>query len=366
MRGISICCLTLLAAAGAATGSGALASSGAAPCRMTVPGAVIEETAAFGEIRCALPARAPVRAVARRGATAVNVPVRRLSPTRLRLTIVVPTPGRWTVTARLGPVMLAPRRIGVQRLPLREAFRVALDGDTLLVADAGGGRGRVVRIDPATGERSIVAGSDRLGRVYDVETSDEGLLVVVPDRLLRLRAGKAQVVASGLRGATDLAVVGDGTGYVVEADANRVRRVDLATGRLTAVVERGLDQPLAVAATRDGALYVADGHSGNDGQVRRIDGSGTLLPVIDGLALPVAVGVLPGDRLLVVDHVGHDANGSVLVYRGPELVEALAARTVPAPTSAVVARDGAVYVTSFAQPGVGRLDAAGRLRDLAP
>jgi hypothetical protein len=63
--------------------------------------------------------------------------------------------------------------------------------------------------------------------------------------------------------------------------------------------------------------------------------------------------------------VSHAGNGSVLVYRGSELVETLADRSVRSPTSACVGRDGSVYVTSFGPAKVGRL-VAGSLVPFGP
>ena len=86
---------------------------------------------------------------------------------------------------------------------------------------------------------------------------------------------------------------------------------------------------------------------------------------VSGLVLPISLAVLANDRLLVVDHVSHGGRGSVLVYSGSRIVETLADRSVRAPTSACVARDGAVYVTSFELPQVGRL-VGGALVPLGP
>jgi DNA-binding beta-propeller fold protein YncE len=250
---------------------------------------------------------------------------------------------------------------GVQ---IAEPIRVSLEPEgTLLVADIGQGRGKVVRVSPKTGARTVVPGTTGLGRVFDAVRRGRAVYVVADSRLLRVEQGRAKVVARGLRGPTDVALEPGGTALVAESQADRVVRVSLATGRVTPVVTRGLSQPLAVARGADGAVYVADGHSGTDGRVRRIERDGSLTPLIDGLVLPSSVEVLAGGRLLVVDHVAHEGKGSVFVYDGPNRAETLAERSIAAPTSATVARDGTVYVTSFGTPRLGRL-VGGRLRAL--
>ena len=88
-----------------------------------------------------------------------------------------------------------------------------------------------------------------------------------------------------------LAVAGDGTLYIADTAAHRIRRVDAATGIITTIAGTGepgfsgdggpavaarLDVPIHVALGPDGALYVADG---SNQRVRRIDPSGVIRTV---------------------------------------------------------------------------------------
>ena len=67
---------------------------------------------------------------------------------------------------------------------------------TLLVAD--GSSGRIVRVDPRTGERSVV--EHGLGSVWGVAYGPGGLYALTDTKVLLFRGGHSQVVARGLRG----------------------------------------------------------------------------------------------------------------------------------------------------------------------
>src|SRR5262249_62396329 len=88
---------------------------------------------------------------------------------------------------------------------------------TLLVAD--GSSGRVLRIDPRPGRRTVLAG--RLARVYDVELGPDGVYVSTATKVIRFAGGRRRTVASGLHAPIGIAVAQDGTLYLAEATANR-------------------------------------------------------------------------------------------------------------------------------------------------
>jgi DNA-binding beta-propeller fold protein YncE len=259
----------------------------------------------------------------------------------------------------------------VQAPPLVEAYRVVVEPrGTLLVADGGRGGGRIVRVDPATGRRRLVAGTGghafagaggparraSLGRVTDVALGPGGSIYAIADRrVVRIaRDGRLDVVAR-FDAALGLAVDRRGTIYVTDDEGGRLLRVDPRTHRTTTVA-RGFAQPIGVAIARDGSVLVASGHDG--GRVERLAADGSRARVVDGLALAAFVTVSPDGSLLVVDHVRHDGRGRVLRVSPAGRVESLSAGRIPAPTSAAAAPDDQIYVTTFGRPALGRLDPA--------
>ena len=240
-----------------------------------------------------------------------------------------------------------------QAAPLHEPYQlVAEPRGTLLVAD--GGSGRIVRVDPRTGARTVYA--QGLGRVFDLEYGPGGLYVATTSRVLRIGATRL-VLASGLRDAVGLAVDGDGGVYVVESAANRVVRIDPATRRRTVVAAAGLDQPIGVAVTADGTVFVSDSHHG---RVVRIGAGGALELVRDGFALPAGL-TASDNSVYVVDHVRHDAFGKIVRLRADGSAATISAGKIKAVTGVAVGRGGVIYATSFEPPYVGRLARNGAL-----
>lgn len=108
--------------------------------------------------------------------------------------------------------------------------------------------------------------------------------------------------------------VADGALYVADADARRVVRLDLATGRAAPITcaERAWDMPMAVAVVHGGAIYVAD--AGAAAVVRVAGGRCTVLGR-GALERPTGVAVI-GARIYVVDPPRHVV--VVLDERGAE------------------------------------------------
>jgi sugar lactone lactonase YvrE len=150
------------------------------------------------------------------------------------------------------------------------------------------GAGRLDRIDPKTGKRSVVAS---IARPYAVARSSAGAVFVsAADGIWRVGAGAPQrvaeasdvgpiavgrsgdvfylagaslyrmgadaAVANGVDGAHGLAVTSSGALLVSDTDRNRVVRVDPASGVLSVVARVGGPRGLAVAA--DGSIFVVD------------------------------------------------------------------------------------------------------------
>src|SRR5689334_12207083 len=113
---------------------------------------------------------------------------------------------------------------------------------TLLVAD--GDSGRIVRIDPRTGRRSIFAKG--LGQAYGLALGPDAVYVSTETTVVRLAAGNRETVARGLHHPIGLAVATDGTIFVADSETNRVLRFDAVTRKRTVIASTGLDQPLGV------------------------------------------------------------------------------------------------------------------------
>jgi sugar lactone lactonase YvrE len=242
-----------------------------------------------------------------------------------------------------------------QAAQLTAPFQLAVEArGTLLVAD--GDSGRVVRVDPRTGQRSVFARG--LGHVYGVAVGRAGVYVMTATKVLLYHGAKKTVVARGLSFPRGLAVGPDGTVYVSESEDNRVDAFSPA-GKRTVIASASLDQPLGLALTPDGSLLVCDSHHG---RIVRVGDGGSLTTVLDGLVLPVGLSVSATGDVYVADHVEHGQPGTVVRLRANGTKTILSAGTIVSLSGVAVGRGGVVYVSSFFAPYVGRLDAAGRLK----
>lgn len=230
---------------------------------------------------------------------------------------------------------------------------VVQPGGALLVAD--GSSGRIVRIDPRTGARSVFARG--LGSVFDLKYGPGGLYAVTATQVVRFAGGTRTTLVRGLKDPFGLAVAPDGTIYVAEQTRDRVLRFDPVTRARSVVAQEGLDQPLGLALLGD-RLLVADSHHH---RIAAVGEGGTLEPVVEGLALPVNVTVA-GGAVYAVDHVEHGRPGR-LVRLAPDGTKTVI-RTNVRSLSGVAVRGGTLYVSSFEAPFVGRLTAAGTLKPI--
>ena len=249
--------------------------------------------------------------------------------------------------------------------PMREAYRVFVEpSGKLLVADGAGGAGRIFRVNPATDRRTVVAGTggrafrlrarasrSSLGRVTDVASKNGIVYAIASSRLIKIDRRGKPVLLARFPAALSMAIAPDGSIYVTNDVGGRVLR--FRRGHVQTVA-RGFSQPIGVAVTRDGAVYVTSGHDG--GRVERLDRDGARTTVLGGLKLPVYLSTAPDGSLLVVDHVSHTSNGTLLRLESDGTVTTLSSGVVPAFSSAAEAPGGAIYVSSFLRPAVGRLE----------
>ena len=226
---------------------------------------------------------------------------------------------------------------------------------TLLLAD--GASGRIVRVDPKTGRRTVFAKG--LGRVYALAYGPDGLYASTATKVVRFSAGKQRTVVHGLHDPAGLAVARDGTIFVAEETANRVVRFDAGTRKRTVLASTGIDQPLGIALDAGGSVLVADSHHG---RIVRVGADGALEPVLEGLGLPVALTPAPDGTVYVVDHVEHGSTGKILRLRADGTTDLVSGGKIRDLSGVAVGRTGTLYATSFRAPFVGRLDASGALR----
>jgi sugar lactone lactonase YvrE len=114
--------------------------------------------------------------------------------------------------------------------------------------------GQVSRYRPAASETDVLA--DGFDQLYGVALSPEEVLFAElgTGRLLSLRAGGVETLASNLREPVGVATDGDGACLVAEAGAGRVVKVN---GSRVDTVVTDLERPQGICI-RDGVLYIVD------------------------------------------------------------------------------------------------------------
>jgi sugar lactone lactonase YvrE len=258
----------------------------------------------------------------------------------------------FAVLAAVLALAAAPPRVA----PVTAPFQAVVEPlGTLLVAD--GASGRIVRIDPRSGRRSLFAKG--LGQAFGLALGPDGVYVSTETTVVRLAGGKWETVVRGLHHPIGLVVAKDGTIFVADSETNRVLRFDADTRKRTVIASTGLDQPLGLALRSDGALLVCDSHHG---RVVRIGEHGTLENVLEGLSLPVAVTAAPGGVVYVSDHVEHGVTGTILRLHPSGKTDLVSVGKITSLSGVAVGRGGALYATAFSAPFIGRVDRSGALR----
>jgi len=194
-------------------------------------------------------------------------------------------------------------------------FGVGLDTNGLLyVVDRDAfnitnqGSGGVIRVDPATGQQTVVSVRDNLESPMGMAVEANGDVVAASffgDSIVRVdpATGAQSLVATNglLSGPIGLVVETNGNLLVADSDAPAVLRVDPASGAQVSVSQAGLfNQPSGVAVEADGHIVVADIGAGS---LFRIDpATGAQSVVTAALTLPFGVAVEADGSLLVTDH----------------------------------------------------------------
>ncbi len=224
---------------------------------------------------------------------------------------------------------------------------------TLLINTVAGPRGL-----HAYRPNSVAVASN--GTVYMSDPTHNSVFRVATDGTLLPFAGPGegqagfggdggQAAAAQLGGPSGLAVVSDGSLYIADRLNHRIRKVDGTTGIITTVAGDGtsgdsgdngqataaqLNQPIGVAVTSDGTLYIADAFNH---RIRKVDGATGIITTLAG----DGTGAYGGDN--------GPATDAQLFY----------------PTGVAVASDGTVYIADWNNHRVRRVASTGTITTLA-
>ena len=135
--------------------------------------------------------------------------------------------------------------------------------------------------------RGLAAGAS--GELY-VTTSGGGVASYHPV------SHASAVLANELNELYGLACTADGTLIVAEGGGGRILGINPATKEVS-VLASGLSHPTGIVAGSDGSCCVSET---GKGRVVRIDSSGTITPMVEGLKEPQGLAVR-GDELLILD-----------------------------------------------------------------
>jgi streptogramin lyase len=259
-----------------------------------------------------------------------------------RARLVFPAAGRWTLTARAGGSASRLATVTVRRpakTPLLFTWPTSVDVESdasLLVVE--NGAGRVDRVRPATGKRTVIASG--LAQPYAVATGLNGAIYVSNDTVLqRIDGAKPTDVLDADSQIGPIAVGPDGSiAYTTGTQAFE------RSGDVTRTLASSLGNPHGIAVTADGRVLVSD--TGHD-RVLRIDpqtgATGTLIRTTE----PRGIAVARDGSLYLVEagakRVGHySAAGARLGGVGPVFDD---------PYDVDTAADGSVYVVETAASG---------------
>jgi sugar lactone lactonase YvrE len=328
----------------------------------------------------------------------------RRSGTLGRARLLLPLPGDWRLSARIGNRTYALGIVDVRSAgaDLVDPFRVSVAPDGSVVIPNGRGnnvlRLRAGRLEVlAAMEFPIDATVGPGGEVYVAATNriqrigGDGAVTTVAGTGVQGYSGDGgPATAAQLDFPTGVAVGPDGDLFISEV-RGRIRRVDVATGLISTYAGLGhdvssgdggpalaaeIDRPHGLTVAADGAVYVADTYGG---RIRRIDPTThTITSVVSGLTttLPVHVAVAPDGSLLVVE-----AQGAVVSRIAPSGARtpligtgvrgstgdggAASRARIEEPAGAAVAADGTIYVADIDARRVRRVDPGGRITTIA-
>src|SRR6266498_1998036 len=201
----------------------------------------------------------------------------------------------------------------------------ALQHFDVLVADS---QATVYRVDPRTGERTIIAQGGKLDRPYDLAQMRDGTVVVSDTGTLRIvglnpATGEQTVLAEGGELGVPFGIDVDQHNRIYVANSSAIVRVNPETRQVETIAKGGLLQvPLDVAAAPDGSLYVADALAG----IVRVDPATQEQTLITkGDLLHQSIGIaLDGNRSAYVADAGGQCIVSVDLKNGSQKLVSMA------------------------------------------
>ena len=236
-----------------------------------------------------------------------------------RARLVFPKPGRWTLSARAGG---SSSRLGAVSVR-RRVEPLAFDNPTSVAVEPSGsllvvenGAGKVDRVDPATGAKTVVASG--LSRPYSVTvTPSAEILLSTQGDVVRLGSGTPQIVTS-LPGIEIGPILASPNGDLYLGAEPGVFRVP-AGSTVPAQLVGGLAAPHGLAFTADGSLLVSD--TGHDVIVRIDPVTGKAQTFAHQLG-PLGLAVASDRSIYVCDDVAKrivhfSAGGERLGFAGP-------------------------------------------------
>jgi YVTN family beta-propeller protein len=219
----------------------------------------------------------------------------------------------WAATGGFGEVLQMDVGLGgvTRRIPLGEPGAIEATTVSSVAADDAsvwaGARGGIMPIDPGTGDVGAVTGLGGSSALQAVIVGDGVWATTFRRRAKRVERASGRVTAEFYAGEFILPLAGEGDRavWVGSADDGRLWKIDADTGatQLTARAGRGANG-LAVS---DGSVWVA---SWPDGTVQRVDpDTGAVRAVIPVGGSPADIAVGAGYVWVVVTKPGEDGTG---------------------------------------------------------
>ena len=247
--------------------------------------------------------RVHVRAAGRRGS--------------YRARLVFPTAGLWRLTARAGGTTSRLGSVRVRRAPAKPlvfseptAIDLQPDGTLLLVEN---NAGRVLRVRPATGRVGVIAPT--LFRPYAIVRAPSGsVFISIGNALQRLNGtGAPTTVAEVAQGVEIGPIAAAPNGDLYYSTATQVFRLPGGSGTPVHIAGTGAEggggdggpaleaqfsSPHGLAVAADGALLVSD--RGNN-RVRRIDPATGVITAFSQVGEPYGIDVTPDGTVYVIE-----------------------------------------------------------------
>lgn len=295
------------------------------------------------------PGRVSVRAIGRRGS--------------YRARLVFPKPGLWRISARAGG---ATSRLGSVRVRRPPAKPIAFTEPTSIDLEPSGrlllvefSPGRVLQVDPATGHLIAVATS--LVRPYAVVRAPSGSIYLsIVNQLLRFSGDAPPTTVAEVPPGVEIGPIAVApSGDLYYSTATQIFRLPGGSGPSVHIAGTGAEggggdggpaldaqfsSPHGLAVASDGALLVSD--RGND-RVRRIDPATGVITAFAPVGEPYGIDVAPDGTIYVIEGkeqrvVRLSPRGVLLGFLGPRFFN---------PYDVEVTADGVAYVLQAGPTG---------------